>query len=284
MNHQTQLEPRWSAATFVSACATGSIFAVVILYVLDYSIKIRHANELLVVLILPIFYAAFHYPRWVYLFCTWVIESVVLIFVCSIDDDPYGSLITITALLLMSLAACEIIFVSSQKRRDLEQALLECEDLYYRAIDALGGSPYYWNLRLDEYQIIGDGFRRMTGYDVGSITRKWFFEITPKIIPTGDLENLTFDRAILKFSTEHGVRWQALYEIVCRDGTRRWIADAAVQVSDKSGKNIIGAFGAFLDITRYQHTESQSGVPESFAILSDNCDSLNVNLPDLSPL
>jgi len=143
------------------------------------------------------------------------------------------------------------------ERKLAEKSLEESERLYRSAIEVAGAVPYFQNYLKGIYEFVGPGIEPLTGYSPDEFTYEIWQSLAREIIVlSSDLIALSPDDAVDKAKKGEGVSWRADYRIKTRTGEERWIANAAVQVTDDHG-NIIGSLGTLQDITERKQAEAK---------------------------
>ncbi len=154
----------------------------------------------------------------------------------------------------------EIQFANEKLKQDMiklkqaEDALQESERLYRSAIEVAGAVPYYQDYSCEHYEFVGPGIEKLTGYSADEFTYQVWESMAQEIVLMGDLTGLLPEEAINIAQQGEGISWRADYRLKTRTGEERWVANAAVQVSDDKG-NIIGSLGILQDITDRKQTE-----------------------------
>ncbi len=207
-----------------------------------------YVGDLLVLLTVPVYYAAFHFRRSTYL------QAFFIAVACALAGWPIDWLVPIDLFpVAAGVSVCaitgEVIHRASRQSRKLHQALLESEDLYRNVIRAAAAVPYFLDFRTQEYNMLGGEIENLTGYSAEETTRLLMRSLTKEVHPQGALSGMSDEEAARCIQTQPGVRWHAEYRIETRSGEERWLTDSAVQVKDTDGKSIIGTFGILQDIT-----------------------------------
>ncbi|HQH73623.1 MAG TPA: PAS domain S-box protein, partial [bacterium] len=97
-------------------------------------------DEMLILLLPPVFYAAFYYSRWIYLSLTWIAAGVSLGVIWQvIHDEKQYSLFTWAVLILSIQAAAEMVHRAAGHLRRVQDALRESE-ARWRAL--AGNAPH----------------------------------------------------------------------------------------------------------------------------------------------
>lgn len=153
------------------------------------------------------------------------------------------------------------------ERKRAEQALLQTEELYRRAIAGAGAVPYASDVKSKSHVFIGSGIQQLIGYFPEEVTSDLWNRIIQESIMLGEATGLSkeeaFERA-LKGEIQH---WRCDMRVITRDGKSRWISDASVQTIDESGWT--GAMGILQDITERKQMEE---VCEHFAAIVRSSD------------
>ena len=136
----------------------------------------------------------------------------------------------------------------------LEQSLKESERLYRSAIEVADAVPYYLDYETNTYEFIGGGIHRLTGYARSELTPNLLQEITEDDYVLGELTDLPHDEAIERARRSNEITWRSDFKIRTREGGRRWLSDAAIQVRNESGE-VVGTLGILQDITGRKESE-----------------------------
>jgi PAS domain S-box-containing protein len=142
------------------------------------------------------------------------------------------------------------------QRQRSDQALVEREALYRRAISAAGAVPYYHDHEREEYTFIGDGIQELTGYSAAEISPAMWSTLLRDRIFRGEAAGLDPEQAVrMARSGELGV-WSCDYLVRTRDGRLRWVADTAVEIPGENGRPT-GSVGILQDITERVRSEEE---------------------------
>jgi PAS domain S-box-containing protein len=161
---------------------------------------------------------------------------------------PADHLTLLQVFLMMLILSSLFVAVIISERRTIERALKESERLYRSAIEVAGAVPYYETYTPHRYEFLSKGIEALTGIPSDEFTQEILDELTLETLPQGNLEGLPLDEAIAKARSSEGVSWKADYHLRLRDGTEKWMSNAAVQVRDEQG-NLTGSLGILEDIT-----------------------------------
>lgn len=126
--------------------------------------------------------------------------------------------------------------------------LAESEHRYRQAIEVVGAVPYFQLYEPERFEFVGKRIKELTGIEPELFTPEALDELILETVPIEHLEGLPLDQAIERSKHGEGVSWRADYRIMDRSGHERWLANAAIQVRDDSGK-LIGSLGILQDIT-----------------------------------
>ncbi len=143
------------------------------------------------------------------------------------------------------------------KRKKVENALKQKEELFRSAIEAAGAVPYYLNYSGKKYEFIGEGIKNITGISKEEFCPGTWRSIIHEVALLGNLKNLSPDEANKAAQTGDGLNWRADYRIKLQDGGLCWLSDAAVPVKNQENK-IVGSLGILQDITERKKAEAVS--------------------------
>lgn len=129
------------------------------------------------------------------------------------------------------------------------------DDLFRRAIEVANLVPYYLNYKTNQYEFMGDGIEKITGYSPEEFTTEIRDQNELQVIPLGHLSQYSLEEAIENARQSPGVSWLADICLRHRNGEVRWVTNAAVQVHDSSGE-LTGSLGIIQDITDRKRMES----------------------------
>jgi PAS domain-containing protein len=121
----------------------------------------------------------------------------------------------------------------------VQQSLQISESLHRGAIEAIDGIPYHRDYDSNVYRYIGNGIQELTGYSQDEWTPDVFGSI---VLERNNLDSLD--------------EWNAEFLIKTYSGAKKWIADAARPVKDKTGK-VIATIGILRDITRQKQFDRE---------------------------
>lgn len=145
--------------------------------------------------------------------------------------------------------------ITEQKR--IEDALRRSEAIYRKAIEVAGAVPYHQTF--DErgaihYDFMGEGIREITGYGPEEFTDELWGTLIVERHLLEDLEPYTLDEAIERVRTNKNPIWKCEHCIRARDGSIRWVFEAAVDLRDERGI-AYGSIGMYQDITTRKLSE-----------------------------
>jgi PAS domain S-box-containing protein len=141
---------------------------------------------------------------------------------------------------------------NAEARADLRRS----EELYRRAISQAGAVPYVLDYGTGRYSFIGDGIEDLTGYRPDELTHELFGSLVQETYLQGEQSGL--DNADAAHRTRAGEfeRWRTDLLIRRRDGGRRWLSDASVEVLGDDGRSV-GSIGMLQDITERMRAEEE---------------------------
>jgi len=130
----------------------------------------------------------------------------------------------------------------------------DSEASYRRAMEAVGAVPYCLNPQTDQYEFIGAGIEKLTGYRPEEIDRRTFTALQEEYELQGDLAGLSLPQALQKISRGETNVWRMDCRIHTKSGEKRWISDTAVFIRDEENA-IVRSIGILQDITDRKRIE-----------------------------
>jgi PAS domain S-box-containing protein len=155
-----------------------------------------------------------------------------------------------------ALNMMEDALAARQRAEAAGEAVEKSERLYRGAIEVAGAVPYYRNAQTHRYDFVGAGVEALTGYPREQFTPEVWEAMALETIPYGDMESMPVEEARRRFWNGEFKKTRVDYHVATRDGTERWIADAAVPVFDAQGQ-LIGSLGLLQDITDRKRAEGE---------------------------
>jgi PAS domain S-box-containing protein len=152
-------------------------------------------------------------------------------------------------------------FEDISARVQAEDALRESEALYRQAIEVANAVPYRQSYHVNDiatvyYDFIGEGIRQITGYDPEEFNEALWDSLTQERFLLGDLAEYSLDEAIERVRSGASPVWKCNHLIRARDGSLRWVFEAAVELRDASGISH-GSIGMLQDITERKQAEDE---------------------------
>ena len=141
-------------------------------------------------------------------------------------------------------------------RKRAEEALGRSERMYRGAIETAGAVVYYRNYDTNTFEFVSSGIEALTGYSAEEFTPELWDSLLEEIVPRGDFGGLTLTEAREAMDSREGGVWRADYRITARDGTERWVANAAMHISGHQGVSL-ASLGIFQDITERERIEEK---------------------------
>lgn len=142
------------------------------------------------------------------------------------------------------------------ERKRIQQALVDREHTYRRAIGVADGVVYHKNYASDQFFYMDEGIERLVGYQPHEVTPTLFTSIIVQEVGRGAQAALTADEAIDHINSGQLSTWSADYEVRTKSGRLVWLADRALIVRDESGKPVT-SLGILQDITERKRLEAQ---------------------------
>ena len=137
-------------------------------------------------------------------------------------------------------------------RKRAEEAILESEALYRKAIEAADAVPYYQDYGPEAYEkpytFMGEGIRDLTGYGPDEMSAERWDSLVEETVLRGKGARFSHEEAVLRARAGEIPIWQCDYRIRTRDGELRWIADTAVEILNEQGVST-GSIGIMQDVT-----------------------------------
>jgi PAS domain S-box-containing protein len=154
------------------------------------------------------------------------------------------------------------------ERKRAEDALRESEALYRLAIETAGAVPYrevYPDPDEEhiEYQFIGDGIRKITGYGPEEFNARLWEQLTLEVYPQEDLAGYPMEEAVQRVRAGRHPIWKCDFKIRARDGSIHWVFESAVELRDELGISH-GSIGMYQDITERKLAEEKLQNSEAF--------------------
>jgi len=140
------------------------------------------------------------------------------------------------------------------ERKRAEREIRDTEDLYRRAITAADAVPYFHDYATKSYTFMGEGIVQLTGYRREELTPEIWHRMSVKVLLHDEAEGLDWAEAQRRGRAGEFKRWRSDNLIHTQDGRRRWVADAAINVTDEQGR-VTGAIGVLTDITDLKRTQ-----------------------------
>jgi PAS domain S-box-containing protein len=147
------------------------------------------------------------------------------------------------------------VFQDITQNKKAEINLRESEAIYRKAIEVADSVPYRQvfhdvdGQRKPVFDFLGEGIRQLTGYGPDEFTSEIFDSILLESHTMADLSPYSMNEAVAMVREGHAPYWKCEYLIRARDGSLRWVFDAAVDQYDENGV-VTGSVGVFQDITQ----------------------------------
>jgi PAS domain S-box-containing protein len=141
------------------------------------------------------------------------------------------------------------------EQRDAEEALIENERRYRRAIIQAGLIPYERRLQDDDYAYIGEGIEEVTGIAPGDMSLSGLRKMIREVKLTGSLSNLALDKVVEEVRSGSRSEWRADVRIQNQRGEEVWLADCAVMTFDER-TSTYWVLGFLQDITERVRVET----------------------------
>ncbi|GMU91560.1 MAG: hypothetical protein AMXMBFR4_06180 [Candidatus Hydrogenedentota bacterium] len=156
-------------------------------------------------------------------------------------------------LIATSLTGLFLGSAASERARAIAD-LREIHQIYRQAISAADAVPYVRDFVRNRYSYMGEGIKRLTGYAAGELEPQMWAKLCNKAEVLGEGAGMELQEAIRRARSGEFKVWRSNSLFTRKDGQKRWIADAAVQVFDESGK-LLRALGMLQDITEIKKAE-----------------------------
>ena len=145
-------------------------------------------------------------------------------------------------------------------RKQVEEKLRQSEALYRQAIEVSGAVPYlesYYDVDPSvRYDFIGEGIRQITGYGPEEFNDELFTSLALERVLVEELAEYPWSEAIRRVRSGENSTWKCEHRIRARDGSIRWVFEAAVELRDENGVSH-GSIGLFQDITGRKQAEEE---------------------------
>ena len=142
------------------------------------------------------------------------------------------------------------------QRKQAVEALGRSERLYRGAIEAAGAVVYFRNHDINAFEFVSPGIETLTGYPPEEFTPELWDSLIREAVPQGDFSGLSEEEAKEAMASRERAVWQADYRIITRDGTERWLANAAIHIHDHQATRL-ASLGTFQDITERRQAEAE---------------------------
>jgi PAS domain S-box-containing protein len=119
------------------------------------------------------------------------------------------------------------------EQRDAEEALVESERRYRRAIIQAGLIPYERMLEDDSFTYIGEGIEELTGIQPGNMSLSGLRRMTQEVRLRGPLSDLSLTKAFEEIRSGKRREWRADIRILNHRGEALWLADCACMTRDE---------------------------------------------------
>jgi len=154
-----------------------------------------------------------------------------------------------------SLKIAAGILSAAIQREKAESAVRKSERIYRQAIEAAGAVPYYQDHKINNYQFIGQGIQKITGYSPDEMSLSLWSSILQEEELVGELAGLDVDETARRVRNGELSYWRCDVRILTKDGQSKWITDSAIELFDESGISY-GSIGIMQDITERKFTEA----------------------------
>ncbi|MBI3958457.1 MAG: PAS domain S-box protein [Chloroflexi bacterium] len=142
----------------------------------------------------------------------------------------------------------------STEQIQAQDALLETERIYRRAIAVAGGVPYRVDFATGHYTFMGDEIEKLTGYTPKEVNHSLWLEIGEEHNLSGPLSGLSLEEAREAVLSGAVKSWRDEVRIRAKNGETRWISDVSVELRGENGRST-GSIGFLLDITERKRIE-----------------------------
>ena len=149
------------------------------------------------------------------------------------------------------------------ERLQAEAALRKSETLYRQAIVAAGAVPYLQSYtranghRMKiQFDFIGEGIKELTGYAADEFNEIIWDDIVQESFLVDELAVYEWHEAIHRVRAGKLPVWKCEHHIRTRDGSTRWVFEAAVELRDQDGLSY-GSIGMYQDITSRKQAEER---------------------------
>jgi len=164
--------------------------------------------------------------------------------------------------------------------KEAQDALIQTEAIYRRAIAAAGGVPYQLDTVAGTFTFMGDGIERLTGYSAAELDPQHWSELIEEYHLLGNLAGMSHKQAEQAVRSGAVPAWTEDVRIRTKSGESRWVSDSSVEIRDASGIST-GSIGFLVDISNRKKMEEELRQAQATANAERNLlRTLIDNLPD----
>ena len=146
------------------------------------------------------------------------------------------------------------------EQKQIENDIRRSETLYRQAIEVANAVPYHQTYHINgrsvDYDFIGEGISKITGYPPEEFNEDLWDSLTLERVLCDELAQYSFNDAMEKVRSGVHPVWKCNHRIRAKDGSIHWVFEAAVELRDQNGISH-GSIGMFQDITESKQSEQE---------------------------
>ncbi len=245
---------------FIAAYAVVTVLYGLILVLLHKWTGKGFCDELLVLLIVPVLYAAFHFERRIYIPLLFICGGVSYWVVINVVANLATSIQTLIIILATVALSSETIRRAVIERKRLQEESKQGEEKFRVLTQTIPAATFIH--QGGHFRSVNPAFETISGYSIEELQNMDFWEVVHP-----DFRDLVRDRGRLR---SQGESVPSRYEVAVLDknGEKRWVDLTAAPI-DLGGEKAV--LGTFIDITeRKQMEEALRESEERYRILFES--------------